>query len=947
MALRLPRQPFSGALTALLLCRLLSGYAAPRMRSDILVVDAGSPGVRETIGRHGLRVFGLDETWVLLEDDPIARSVLGTAVSHRLAADGREGLYLVYSQSDEPAAVGSEVLLRAEGVSLVQMTQNQALLAAQLGGDLVRLPSEPHPYHVPEPRFLSLPDSADTMVQRVVSEVTADSIHEHIWRLQRVQTRYSPAESCRAAEQHLYDYFVSLGFDEVELDTYAVSLDTWRNVVATRTGRVHPDKILIVCGHMDAISEDPWVLAPGAEDDGSGTAMAIEAGRVLVDEDLDCTVKFVAFTGEETGLYGSAHYAQMMRELNADIIGVINFDMVAWPGGRWGVRLVGLPDALWLVLLQARMADLYTSLDHSYQVRSFPSDSRSFEEQGYVATSGYEYGTEPYIWYHTTADTLGNLSMPLAREVCQMAVATLVTVAQAPQAPQRFRLADVGTGRSLMASWEAGTEPDLAGYVLRWGAVSRLYTDSVVLGLEQSYVIHDLVPDTVYFATVSPLDSSGFEGHWSVEDSAVPRDVPQRPSRVEAWPATFSIDLSWAANTELDLAGYNLYRSTVSGSGYELLNHGLVQDTVFNDSGLMSDTMYYYVATAVDTGGNESGYSDEVRGKPVTLDHGILLVDETRDGNGRPGSPSDEQQDGFYHAALEGFDYTDWDVAEQGIPAAADIGPFSTIVWHGDEYGQVLMSGVVDGLANHLSHGGRLWLVGWKPAAALAGGIPAYPYEFGSGDFAFDHLGISRAEQSAVVDFTGGSGHAGFPDLALDSAKVLPAMRGRLPYIDALLPGAADTILRFVSSSGDTFDGKPVGVRWTEGQGRAVAFGFPFYYAKDDEARSVARRVLEDLGEPYAIAEDRGHVPRTELFGVWPKPCRGIATVSFSLSRAQYVDIAVFDAAGKRVSGLMQGVLPAGRHNAVWDGRLLGTGVYFFRLVTDDRASTTKTELVR
>jgi hypothetical protein len=258
-----------------------------------------------------------------------------------------------------------------------------------------------------------------------------------------------------------------------------------------------------------------------------------------------------------------------------------------------------------------------------------------------------------------------------------------------------------------------------------------------------------------------------------------------------------------------------------------------------------------------------------------------------------------------------------------------------------------LISDVVDGLANHLGHQGRLWLVGWKPVAALAGGNPAYPYEFGSGDFAFDRLGISRAEQSAVVDFTGGSGHAGFPDLALDTAKVLPAMRGRLPYIDVLLPGTADTILTFVSSSGDTFDGKPVGVRSTEGPGRTVAFGFPFYYAKDDEARSVARRVLEDLGEPYAIAEDRGHVPRAELFGIWPNPCRGIATVSFALPRAQYVDIAVFDAAGKRVSELMHEVRPAGRHNPVWDGRFLGTGVYFLRLMTDDRASTAKIEMVR
>jgi len=72
-----------------------------------------------------------------------------------------------------------------------------------------------------------------------------------------------------------------------------------------------------------------------------------------------------------------------------------------------------------------------------------------------------------------------------------------------------------------------------------------------------------------------------------------------------------SVGLSWQASTST-VTGYNVYRSTVSGSSYSRVNGSLLGALSFSDSTVTSGQTYYYVATAVDSGGNESAYSNEV-----------------------------------------------------------------------------------------------------------------------------------------------------------------------------------------------------------------------------------------------------------------------------------------------------------------------------------------------
>jgi fibronectin type 3 domain-containing protein len=75
-------------------------------------------------------------------------------------------------------------------------------------------------------------------------------------------------------------------------------------------------------------------------------------------------------------------------------------------------------------------------------------------------------------------------------------------------------------------------------------------------------------------------------------------------------PATqHTVDLNW--NPSSNAVGYNIYRGTASGGPYTMINGSLDGTTAYTDNTVVSGQTYYYVATAVDTNSNESGYSNQ------------------------------------------------------------------------------------------------------------------------------------------------------------------------------------------------------------------------------------------------------------------------------------------------------------------------------------------------
>jgi hypothetical protein len=91
---------------------------------------------------------------------------------------------------------------------------------------------------------------------------------------------------------------------------------------------------------------------------------------------------------------------------------------------------------------------------------------------------------------------------------------------------------------------------------------------------------------------------------------------PAAPTGLTATAGNNMVSLNWNDNSEADLDGYNVYRSLTSGSGYGKLNVALLSTSDYIDSTAVNGTPYYYVVTAVDVNGHESGNSNEAAATP-------------------------------------------------------------------------------------------------------------------------------------------------------------------------------------------------------------------------------------------------------------------------------------------------------------------------------------------
>jgi Zn-dependent M28 family amino/carboxypeptidase len=135
----------------------------------------------------------------------------------------------------------------------------------------------------------------------------------------------------------------------VAFDSYVQAADAERiprdveiaSVVATLHGDEPGNRTYVMSSHLDSrnsSSSDALKDAPGADDNGSGAAAVLEAARVLAPLSLHATVIFAAFDAEEQGLFGSAHFAQTLKEAGVDVQGDLNNDIVGASAGPNGER---------------------------------------------------------------------------------------------------------------------------------------------------------------------------------------------------------------------------------------------------------------------------------------------------------------------------------------------------------------------------------------------------------------------------------------------------------------------------------------------------------------------------------------------------------------------------------------------------------------------------------
>ncbi len=130
------------------------------------------------------------------------------------------------------------------------------------------------------------------------------------------------------------DFVKAEGNDRIPKDTWIV------NVAAVQKGTKYPNRYIIMSGDIDSRNSDGSDFtkdAPGANDNASGMAGAIEAVRVLSKHKFESSIVYLGLSGEEQGLFGGKGFAEYAKAQGWEIIGVLNNDMIGNIEGVNGV----------------------------------------------------------------------------------------------------------------------------------------------------------------------------------------------------------------------------------------------------------------------------------------------------------------------------------------------------------------------------------------------------------------------------------------------------------------------------------------------------------------------------------------------------------------------------------------------------------------------------------
>lgn len=210
------------------------------------------------------------------------------------------------------------------------------------------------------------------------------------------------------AEHFIYDKLQDYGYQPI-IQHFSGARGV--NIIATKTGSVYPDQEYIICGHYDNMPSGN--LAPGSDDNASGVVAMLEAARILSSMELEYTVRFAAWDEEEIGLVGSQYYAQGAFNNGAQILGVLNLDMIAWDSDDDFTYSISVDNNS-----EAFSNDFVTTtgyyqplLNHNF-INTTSSDHASFWQYGYPAILAIEDFFDFNDYYHTINDNMANVNLP-------------------------------------------------------------------------------------------------------------------------------------------------------------------------------------------------------------------------------------------------------------------------------------------------------------------------------------------------------------------------------------------------------------------------------------------------------------------------------------------------------------------------------------------------------
>ncbi len=365
------------------------------------------------------------------------------------------------------------------------------------------------------------------LVQQVINNVNIDSLTEFVNEISgevpvtingqqvTITSRYyNTSTNDKAAD------FIKGKFESYGLQAFDQSFSNGRNVYAIQTGSTYPDQFYIICAHYDDMPSSG--LAPGADDNGSGTVAVIEAARILKDYEFKYSIIYAVWDAEELGMLGSAYYAANTTQ---NILGVINMDMIAWDSNNDNVAEIHTKNIANSVALKDSMLMVNTN----YSVGISPSvinpgitasDHSSFWNNGYSAILLIEnYYNDFNLYYHTSNDLIDHYNFPYYLKCSKLSIGSLALLAK-PLGSVPVELTSFTgdwDGSCVNLKWETATELNNHGFEIErknkgtsgWNTIGFIDGN----GTRQSpsyYSFNDLINKAgTYYYRLKQIDNDG------------------------------------------------------------------------------------------------------------------------------------------------------------------------------------------------------------------------------------------------------------------------------------------------------------------------------------------------------------------------------------------------------------------------------------------------------
>lgn len=266
----------------------------------------------------------------------------------------------------------------------------------------------------------SLKTKAKNPITAVLQQVDKNLIRKDVEELAAYETRAAGTSGNQEAVKKTAQRFKSLGY---EISEICYSYDAC-SIIAEKKGKVSPDQVIMVMGHIDSVGES----FAGADDNASGTAVILEMARVLKNTSNKKTIRFFVTNGEELGMYGASHYARHLQSKDElkNLALVINMDMVGY-NSNGVVELETEPEHEPLAQWFADLASMHTKLKTKITLGAWGSDHVPFLRKGVPSLLTIENWDTKTPCYHQECDTPDTLNYNYAAEIAKLNVAAVLT----------------------------------------------------------------------------------------------------------------------------------------------------------------------------------------------------------------------------------------------------------------------------------------------------------------------------------------------------------------------------------------------------------------------------------------------------------------------------------------------------------------------------------------